>query len=532
MTSLDERIVALRGALEAAGDAVDESAALPAAQAFAHATERLDHSTEHTVVVLAGATGSGKSSVFNRIVGLDLAQTGHIRPTTANPLACAWGPAGATELLDWMGVSRRDQIARRGVLDAPRDDDFEGLVLVDLPDHDSVVSSHQDTVDHMAQYADLFVWVLDPQKYADAAIHTRYLRPLATHRDASVVVLNQADRLPETDLKVAVDDLERILENEGFGGVPVIATSTVTGQGIADLRAEIRRRIHSKEASQARLSADVRRVARRLADTGGTAPAAGLDRNTRDAMVETFIQCTGVPQIAAAVEQSTMRRGAVATDWPLFGWLGRLRRDPLKELGVGRSARDAVAEAMPISPSVQRARADLAVRESAEIATEGMSRGWRSSVLDAVTGDGARHVIDEIDEAIGGVDLGLTRRPLWWTVVAALQWLTFAAVVLGLAWSIAAIVGVADPDPWAGAPRPLGLTVPVAMVAGGLIFAVLVTIGARWYGAIAARRAGQRAEKTLTEAINRTAERAVVARINDELDRYGRWRQGLAIAGR
>jgi hypothetical protein len=31
--------------------------------------------------------------------------------------------------------------------------------------------------------ADMFVWVLDPQKYADAAIHNRYLAPLASHKD-------------------------------------------------------------------------------------------------------------------------------------------------------------------------------------------------------------------------------------------------------------------------------------------------------------------------------------------------------------
>src|SRR5690606_30735070 len=134
--------------------------------------------------------------------GLDLAEVGYLRPTTSEPLACAWGPAGATELLDWIGVARRDQISRRSVLDAPRDDAFEGLVLLDLPDHDSVVLANQEIVDHVARYADLFVWVLDPQKYADAAIHARYLRPLATHKDSSVIVLNQADRLSETDLKM------------------------------------------------------------------------------------------------------------------------------------------------------------------------------------------------------------------------------------------------------------------------------------------------------------------------------------------
>uniref|UniRef100_UPI0028AF6A5B GTPase n=1 Tax=Aeromicrobium sp. TaxID=1871063 RepID=UPI0028AF6A5B len=346
MSGLDDRIAALRSALDAGADVIDPGHADPATATFAHAAERLELSTQHTVVVLAGSTGSGKSSLFNRLTGLELAEVGYLRPTTANALACAWGPVGATELLDWIGVARRDQISRHSLLDAPRDDAFEGLVLLDLPDHDSIVEANQQLVDHVAQYADLFVWVLDPQKYADAAIHSRYLQPLATHKDASVVVLNQSDRLSETDLKIAVNDLEHILEREGFAGVPVIATSATSGTGIADLRAEIARRIKSKSASQARLVADVRLVARQLAKVGGTEPVPGLDRPTRDGLVETFIGCAGVPQIADAVEESMSRRAMVATDWPLIGWVGRMRHDPLRELGFGRSARDAVAGTM------------------------------------------------------------------------------------------------------------------------------------------------------------------------------------------
>ncbi|GAA3543794.1 hypothetical protein AFL01nite_27600 [Aeromicrobium flavum] len=532
MSALDERVTALRSAIDAAGDVIDPELVAPAEATFTHARERLDHSMQHTVVVLAGSTGSGKSSLFNRLSGLELAEVGYLRPTTSQPLACAWGPAGATELLDWIGVSRRDQISRRSILDAPKDDAFEGLVLLDLPDHDSVVMANQEVVDHVARYADLFVWVLDPQKYADAAIHARYLRPLATHKDSSVIVLNQADRLSETDLKMAVNDLEHILEREGFAGVPVIATSALTGAGLPELRAEIGRRITSKRASQARLVADVRQVALQLAAVGGVEPVPGLDRPTRDGLVDTFVACAGVPQIADAVEDSMARRAVVATDWPLIGWIGRLRHDPLRELGFGRSARDAVAGTMPISPTVQRARADLALREATEAATEGMSRPWRASVIDAVVGDGARAVIDELDESVAGVDLGLKHRPLWWTAVGALQWLTFLAVIGGVAWAIASVAGLVDPDPWSGAPRPLGLSLPIMLIALGLLFGIVLTVGSRWLGAVGARRAGAKAEKKLTEAINRTTERIVVARLRSELDRYERWRNGLANATR
>ena len=66
------------------------------------------------------------------------------------------------------------------MLDAGREDTaLRGVVLLDLPDHDSTEVSHHLEVDRLVQLADMLVWVLDPQKYADAAIHDRYLAPLA-----------------------------------------------------------------------------------------------------------------------------------------------------------------------------------------------------------------------------------------------------------------------------------------------------------------------------------------------------------------
>ncbi len=48
-----------------------------------HADRRLALSGSATVVALAGATGSGKSSLFNALSGTDLATVGVRRPTTA-----------------------------------------------------------------------------------------------------------------------------------------------------------------------------------------------------------------------------------------------------------------------------------------------------------------------------------------------------------------------------------------------------------------------------------------------------------------
>ena len=101
---------------------------------------------------------------------------------------------GAAPLLDWLGVQRRHRYARASVLDSG-ESDLDGLILLDLPDHDSVVTASMAAVDRLSKLADMVIWVLDPQKYADAAVHNRYLIPLAGHAAVFTVVLNQIDML-------------------------------------------------------------------------------------------------------------------------------------------------------------------------------------------------------------------------------------------------------------------------------------------------------------------------------------------------
>jgi hypothetical protein len=67
--------------------------------------ERMRMSASHTVVALAGGTGSGKSSLFNALAGAAFSPAGVMRPTTKHLHACVWGMEGAAPLLDWLSVS-------------------------------------------------------------------------------------------------------------------------------------------------------------------------------------------------------------------------------------------------------------------------------------------------------------------------------------------------------------------------------------------------------------------------------------------
>ena len=113
-TDIGARIDALDGAVQAARGRLDDGLVDDAAGVVDRAAGRLRLSATHTVVGIAGATGSGKSSTFNALTGLELSAVGVRRPTTSWATACVWGRDGAAELLGWLGIAPRRQGRRCG----------------------------------------------------------------------------------------------------------------------------------------------------------------------------------------------------------------------------------------------------------------------------------------------------------------------------------------------------------------------------------------------------------------------------------
>ena len=95
---------ALDVALVAGGDQLDADDVAAARQIIAKVGQRNALAGDHTVIALAGATGSGKSSLFNALAGQELARIGATRPTTSTPSAAVWGDDPAGPLLDWLAV--------------------------------------------------------------------------------------------------------------------------------------------------------------------------------------------------------------------------------------------------------------------------------------------------------------------------------------------------------------------------------------------------------------------------------------------
>jgi len=230
--------------------------------------ERMRMSASHTVVALAGGTGSGKSSLFNALAGANFSPAGVTRPTTKHSHACVWGMEGAAPLLDWLGVQRRHRYARASALD-DGEASLTGMLLLDLPDHDSVVTGSAALVDRLVKMADMLVWVLDPLKYADASVHRRYLVPLAGHASVTTVVLNQVDTLSPDQAADCEADLRRLLDAEGLTEIHVLVTSATAGTGLDDLRRVLAGAVAARQATAERITADVDALLERFAVYAG-----------------------------------------------------------------------------------------------------------------------------------------------------------------------------------------------------------------------------------------------------------------------
>jgi GTP-binding protein EngB required for normal cell division len=244
--------------------------------------ERMRMSASHTVVALAGGTGSGKSSLFNALSGATFSPPGVTRPTTRHAHACVWGMEGAAPLLDWLGVQRRHRYARASALDEG-EANMTGLLLLDLPDHDSVVSGSQAMVDRMVKLTDMLVWVLDPLKYADASVHQRYLMPLAGHAAVTTVVLNQADTLSPEQVGDCESDLRRLLDGEGLADTQVLVTSATTGAGLDELKMVLGEAVAARQAASDRIAADIDMLLERFTAYAGD-PVPGVHSGLRETL--------------------------------------------------------------------------------------------------------------------------------------------------------------------------------------------------------------------------------------------------------
>lgn len=521
---LDSRLAALRE-VRALGEGRIPDAQLADIDALLHRADgRRALSSEHTVVGLFGATGSGKSSLLNAIVGQQIA-TSHVRrPTTSEPLAVTWDAAGAVPLLDWLDVRDRHPGAE------PIDPRAGQLILLDLPDFDSVQSEHRATAERLASQVDALIWVVDPQKYADAVLHTDFIAAHSRHGAVTIVVLNQVDLLPASEVPRVIESLRGLLSADGLRGVRVLPTSAATGEGIGALRSAIGELAAAHTAAVARLEADVSGLAAGIPEPGVAAKLTKATTRAKD-LSEQLAVAAGVDVVAAAVAGSYRKRSGQATGWPLVSWILRFRADPLARLGLGRRRTgnaDVHRSSLPQLNAAASARISLAVRGFADTVSTGLAEPWRAGIRDSAQG--------ALDDLPAALDLAITRTELptrgswWWVIFGILQWLSIAAALAGVVWMLLlgflpAVAALLPPVPTVQA-WPL----TTLLLTGGVLLGILLGLAGAALGAVGAGHRRRVARKALLASVAAVAQEVVVAPVVGELARAERYVAALQVA--
>ncbi|MFB7594347.1 GTPase [Streptomyces sp. NPDC056160] len=514
---LRSRLDALRELVGLSRARLDNRTLAEAGRVLDEAAARRRLSGQHTVVAIAGATGSGKSQLFNALAGVPISETGVRRPTTAAPIACSWSD-GAAGLIDRLGIPGR--LRRRPVQGPDADPQLRGLVLVDLPDHDSAAVQHREHVDRILGLVDAVIWVVDPEKYADAILHERYLRPLAGHAEVMFVVLNQVDRLPGEAADQVLDDLRRLLDEDGIAlgeygepGATVLALSALTGDGVGELRESLGQFVAERGAAARRIAADVDAAAAHLRPVYATGRRAGLSEEAREEFAARLADAVGAVAAGEAAERAWLRNAgrACGTPWlRLWRWYQDRREPPTGRLPV---------RAQPDEEATARQRVEQAVRTVAERAAAGLPAPWAQAVREAAV-RGAQGLPEALDElaARAGLPPGRPPRPGWWPAAVLAQASMTVLQVFGGLWLVGQIAGVLSPD----------LGVPVLLMIAGIVGGPLVEWSCRIAARGPARRYGQEAERRLREAAGGCGRARVLDPVAAELLRYREVREQYA----
>jgi hypothetical protein len=435
--------------------------------------------------------------------------------------------------------------------------------------------------------------VLDPQKYADAAVHNRYLIPLAGHAAVFTVALNQVDVLSPQQSRDCEEDLRRLLDTEGLIDAPVYPVSARTGAGLGDLRALLTETVTHNRAVTDRIAADIDAM------IGGFAVYDG-PQVAPDTVLAT-VAAEG--SLAAPTQQDSEQRAQSRPPWDLTEdeqaealpvpptsrppWEDatpdgddgkRETTDPSASVPREPAARltDAFARAAGLSAvaqalaSAREAQADLltgwvagrllrgrrdpmvteVARQSAETAVGQAQQSEVDNALtafaDAVGGElpepwagglreAARCNAGMVPQALAGavqaaVAASRSRLPAWWRLVTAWQWLLTVLAAVGVALSVViALVRLAGHTQ--GWDSQVSL-IPwlLLMAAAMLVLGYVTAVSCRNLAVTAAERERESAEQAMRVRVARVTHDLVLLAAGREIAQYERFRRELAVA--
>lgn len=201
--TLEARLIALKPGEPGLREAIARARADLAAFRF-----HLHHPGTPALLVIVGGTGTGKSTLLNRLLGERVSATSYRRTFTAGPIAVQLGAAQAPE--GWLGVEHviAQELPARGHPDALVIVKADGwrtaassetaaaapaVLLVDTPDLDGDQPAHHMAADRAFRWATGVIFVVTPEKYQMTELLS-YYRLARRYGIQAWFVMNKAEQ--------------------------------------------------------------------------------------------------------------------------------------------------------------------------------------------------------------------------------------------------------------------------------------------------------------------------------------------------
>lgn len=188
----------------AGAQAAIEAKTLLMAQLDDHLLPRLAELSTPAIVVVAGSTGTGKSTIVNSLVNEQVSAAGIIRPTTTEPVLVAHPED--LEVLAKSPIAQSVHVVPSVLL--PR-----GVALLDAPDLNSVREDNRSSARKLLESADLWLFVTTAQRYGDA-LPWKTLTSAVKRGTNLAMILN---RVPDRTREAVEADLRKRLADNGLG---------------------------------------------------------------------------------------------------------------------------------------------------------------------------------------------------------------------------------------------------------------------------------------------------------------------------
>jgi len=302
------------------------------------------------LIVVAGPTGVGKSTLVNSLVGSQVTTPGLLRPTTRSPVLVhhpadrEWfGPDRVLPTLDRVDSPTTDSRSIQMVASTtvPR-----GLGILDAPDFDSIDDRNRELATKLLAAADLLLFVTSAARYSDQVPWLQL--SMAIERETAVTVV--MNRVPAEDRATVLPHLTRMLSTTG---VPADQVFVVEHGPVADDEllpasyvADVRAWVDALAARVADRSAAVRQtvrgaVRRAIGVAGPVADAARLQVEAVNELLTVADHAYGgaAEDLRIALGDGTLVRGDLRAQWhDLVGRDAPATPDALRERIAGHGA--------------------------------------------------------------------------------------------------------------------------------------------------------------------------------------------------